>query len=140
MLGLMTKLLILLAAFMAAPPSPAPYSEGQVWQYKTRAQDAGSLVKIQKIEKTGRETIYHVSIIGIHVDGETAIPLPHTPVTRGTLDASVTKQVADPGTFPDPAGGIEEWRSARGGVFTISLAQIADAMDAAIPPPQPVSD
>ena len=129
MLATMIRLLLLLGALFAIAASPAPYAEGQVWQYKTRPQDAGSLVKIQKIETLAGHTIYHVSLIGIHIGTNTATVLQHAPVSQQTLDTSVTKQVPDPGTFPDATEGIAEWRRAHGGVFTISLAEIADAIE-----------
>jgi hypothetical protein len=135
--SIMTKLLLLIAALLAVADSPARYAEGQVWEYKSRSQDSGSLVKIQKIEESPVGKIYHVSLIGIHLKANQATVLQHAPVSKETLDASVTRQVADPGTFPDPAEGIAEWRSANGGVFSITLAEIADAVAQMVPPEQP---
>jgi len=121
----MTKLLMLMSALLVAA-SPNRYSEGQVWAYKTRPQDIGSLVKIQKVENAPIGTIYHVSLIGIHVNPTTVTVLQHAPVSQQTLDESVTSQVNDPGTFPDASDGIAQWRDAHGGIFTITLEQIAD--------------
>ena len=134
----MTKFLLLLGALMAMVSSPARYAEGQVWGYHNRPQDAGSLVKIQKIEQSPAGTIYHVSLIGIHL-GSNPTVLQHAPVSQQTLDASVTNQVADPGTFPDAADGIAEWRRAHGGVFTVTLAEIADMLAQTVPEQQPPS-
>jgi hypothetical protein len=108
-----------------------------VWAYKTRPQDTGSLVKIQKIEEAPPGTIYHISLIGIHIRPDEASVLQHAPVSRQTLDASVTKQVSDPGTFPDATSGIAQWRNAHGGVFTISLAEIADVITQTVSGQQP---
>ena len=132
----MTKLLLLLGALLSLADSPTRYSEGQVWAYQTRPQDNGSLVKIQKIETAEVGTIYHVSLIGVHLNSGQATVLQHAPVSQQTLDSSVTVQVRDPGTFPDAEAGIAEWRSAKGGVFSISIADIADAVAQMIPPPQ----
>lgn len=103
------------------------YAEGQVWEYQTRAGDEGSLLKIQKIEtvpelaKTG--AIYHVSIIGVHFGGQSkAGQLQHAPFSKASLDASVTKLSRSTAAFPDATGGIAEWKEARGGVFTITVA------------------
>jgi hypothetical protein len=117
----MAKLLLLLSALIAIAVPPGRYAEGQVWAYTTRPQDTGSLVKIQKIEEAPTGTIYHISLIGIHIRPGEAEVLQHAPVSQQTLDASVTRQVPDPGNFPDATGGIAEWRKAHGGVFTISL-------------------
>lgn len=130
----MIHLLSVISLFVAAPPAHN-YAEGQVWTYETRPQDAGSLVKIQKIERLDNEIIYHVSLIGVRLHPPKSTELQHAPVSKQTLDASVRKQVADPGTFPDPSEGIAEWRKARGGVFTISLADIAQIVAETVPPP-----
>jgi hypothetical protein len=96
-------------------------------------------VKIQKIEATPQGQIYHISLIGVHIrPGELSV-LQHSPVSQQTLDASVTQQVPDPGTFPDATAGIEEWRNAHGGVFTITLAEIADLISGTVNNQQPTS-
>jgi hypothetical protein len=110
------------------------YREGQVWEYRARPEDNGSLLRIQKIEtdpvfkKYG--PIYHISVIGVRFNG---IPLSgelaHLPVSRQTLDASVTRQSTASVTFPDAAPGIAEWRLAKGGVFTIPLSEIIGAVE-----------
>jgi hypothetical protein len=113
---------------MATDPVVDRYTEGQVWEYKTRPQDEGSLLKIQEIEvvpelaKIG--PVYHVSIIGLHFTG---LPLDgilqHAPFSKAALDASVTRLSASRTVFPDASGGIEQWRQARGGVFTFTVAE-----------------
>ena len=57
--------------------------------------------------------------------------LPHIPVSDETLDASVTKLSATKQEFPTTAldEGIEEWRRANGGVFTIPMSQIVGIID-----------
>ena len=110
-----------------ASPTVDRYAEGQVWEYRTRPEDKGSLLKIQKIEvlpefaKAG--PVYHVSIIGLHFVG---LPLggtvQHAPFSKASLDASVTKLSTSKAAFPDISGGIAEWRQARGGIFTVSVA------------------
>ncbi|WP_294071889.1 hypothetical protein [Sphingomonas sp.] len=132
-------MLLLFGALIAIGAAPSSYAEGQVWQYKTRPQDVGSLLKIQKIEASRTGTIYHISLIGIHIrPGEVSV-LQHAPVSQQTLDASVTQRVPDPGTFPDASGGIAEWRQAHGGVFTISISQIADVITQTVATQQPES-
>jgi hypothetical protein len=129
-------ILLLFGALISIGAAPSSYAEGQVWQYKTRPQDAGSLLKIQKIEASPTGTIYHISLIGIHIlPGESSV-LHHAPVSQQTLDASVTRRVSDPGTFPDASNGIAEWRRARGGVYTISVAQIAELISQTLAAPQ----
>lgn len=124
----MASLGLALMAWPAVASSPAKaYAEGQVWEYRTRAEDKGSLLKIQKIEvlpefaKIG--PVYHVSIIGLHFAG---LPLngslQHAPFSKAALDASVTKLTSTKTGFPEIGEGIAEWERAKGGVFTVSVA------------------
>lgn len=126
---LRTLLLILLAVPASAMPAATPdrYAQGQVWEYRTRPQDAGSLIRIQRIEDGGKlGRIYHISIVGLTFPGAPAgqSMLMHSPVSRQTLDASVTKLSTVQRDWPDTTDGIAEWRAARGGVFTIGIAEI----------------
>ena len=132
---------VLLALALLAPTIPSDdrpgdrYVTGQVWAYRTRSGEEGSLLKIQAIEYDAAAIrggpIYHVSVIGVHfADPQIAPILPHVPVSRATLDASVTRLVASATDFPDATEGIAEWRRERGGVYTIPLADIIAAIDA----------
>ena len=124
--------LLLAAGSLSGQAPPARYVAGQVWEYRTRTQDAGSLLKVQRIELLGQQKVYHISIIGVHFStrGIAGI-LPHVPVSDETLDASVTKLSATKQDFPTTAldEGIEEWRRANGGVFTIPISQIVGIID-----------
>ena len=135
---MMKRFLVLPSLLLAVVPAaagarPAHYAEGQVWQYATRAQDAGSLVKIQKIEMRDGQPVYHVSVIGAHFANvrEPGV-LEHLPVSEAALDASVTHRVHATGAFANMAidGDIAEWRAAHGGVLTAPLAQVVSDVDA----------
>ncbi|MEJ2410166.1 MAG: hypothetical protein P8Y48_12740 [Novosphingobium sp.] len=124
---------LLLAALPAAADArPQDYAEGQVWQYATRAQDAGSLVKIQRIEMKDGRPVYHVSVVGAHFATvpETGV-LEHLPVSEETLDSSVTRQVSEPQAFGDIAidADIAEWHAQHGGVLSGPLAQVLNNVD-----------
>lgn len=111
----------------AAPPS-REYAEGQVWEYRARPQDKGSLVKIQKVEQlpelSQEYTVYHVTVVGVNFSG---LPfdgtLGHLPFSKASLDASLTKLSQAKADFPDATGGIAQWREAKGGIFTITIAE-----------------
>ena len=60
------------------------------------------------------------------VGHDAPIGVGHLPVSRATLDASVTGLVADAPPFDDYTEGKAEWQAAEGGVFTISLKEIAE--------------
>jgi hypothetical protein len=142
-IALLAALTALLVGASLSAQTPAPkYVVGQVWEYKTRPQDAGSLLKIQRVETDGDRPVYHISIIGVHFrqPGPAGI-LPHLPVSDQTLDASVTRLSPTSPDFPTTTSvdeGIAEWRKAEGGVFTISVAKIVDVIEQSISgPPQP---
>jgi len=129
--------LILALAIAAIAPAPAAtndYRVGQVWAYRTRPEDEGSLLKIQQIERDPAAaedlTIYHISVIGVHYGTpRMRSSVQHMPVSRQTLDASVTNLVDSDVEFPSPAEGITLWREARGGVFTIPVAEAVALFD-----------
>jgi len=103
--------------------------EGQVWEYRTRRGEERSLVKIQRIEtdpETG-DPVFHISIIGLRCTRNDV--LPHAPVSKQSLEKSLTRQASGDIRFPDPEVGIGEWRSAHGGVYSISLAEIVELSD-----------
>jgi len=124
--------LALAAAPVSAQAAPQDYAEGQVWQYATRAQDTGSLVKIQKIEIEDGRPVYHVSVIGVHfANSQNASTLPHLPVSAETLDASVTHKVRAQGAFANLAveADIAEWHQVNGGVLSVTLAKALNDVD-----------
>lgn len=112
---------------------PDRYAAGQVWAYHTRPGDEGSLLKIQRIETlsgAGRGPIYHISVIRFRLrNGDMTPALEHSPVSRETLDASVTALGDQSVEFPDPGDGIARWKADNGGVFTITVAEIIDLID-----------
>jgi hypothetical protein len=124
-----------IAVATAAPAdTPIQYQEGQTWEYQTRPEDTGSLLRIQKVEENPAFAkygpIYHISVIGVRFrDAPLSGDLPHLPVSRETLDASVTRLSYSSVTFPAADPGIAEWRSAHGGVFTIPLADIISSVE-----------
>jgi hypothetical protein len=127
------KAIALFIAGTVAPHAPA-YQAGQIWEYHTRAIDAGSLLKIQKIESDPEATkygpIYHISVVGVHLFGQPAASaIAHLPVSRSVLDESVTRLVTSDAAFPDADEGIASWREAKGGVFTIPVDEIVMTVD-----------
>ncbi|WP_428678635.1 hypothetical protein [Sphingopyxis sp.] len=104
-------------------------SEGQVWEFRARGGEKHALVKIQKIElhPDDGDEVFHISMIGLRCLHGTE--LPHAPVSRQTLENSITRLAQDFGQFPDYRVGLAEWRRAKGGVFSISLAEIIQIGD-----------
>jgi hypothetical protein len=135
----MTPFLALAAALLPAvpaPSAPAPrhaYAEGQVWHYRTRPGEEGSVVAIRRIEAVPEAgelgPVFHVSVIGVKIGERFGTVLPHLPVARETLDASVTRRAKGKYELPPFEEGIAEWRAARGGVFTLDLDAIVGAAE-----------
>ncbi|MDF7777775.1 hypothetical protein P1X14_21145 [Sphingomonas sp. AOB5] len=132
----MKLLLTLLALLGMSQPVIAPvedrYAVGQIWEYRNLPRDAGSLLKIQAIETDPvGGTIYHISVTGLKIEagGGVLQEIGHLPVSKQTLDASVTRLSPLTPDFPDAAPGIADWRKANGGVFTISVAEIVGVIE-----------
>ena len=130
---LSAKAIALFVAATVAARAP-DYQAGQIWEYRTRPVDAGSLLKIQQVEAgpvlAQDGPIYHISIVGVHLFGQPAASaIEHLPVTRSVLDASVTRRVSSDAAFPDVEAGIANWREAGGGVFTIPIDEVVTAVD-----------
>lgn len=139
----MRKLLVamsLLSLFGLA--RSADFAEGQVWFYKTRTGEEGSTVLINKIESDPRlGPIFHISIAGVKVKNPRSpsgvtTELPHSPVSKKTLDDSVTKLVAKSTPNPQYLEGYKEWKSAfdngGAGIFTIPVQEIVGVIEKAV--------
>jgi hypothetical protein len=117
---------------LSAQSGHANFAEGQVWEYKARPQDQGSLLKIQRITQIDGQEAYHLSIIGIRFKAPNlGGVLPHIPVSQTTLEASVTRLAASSAAFPTipVEDGIQQWRNDRGGIFTIPISEIVELAD-----------
>ena len=134
-------LLSLLAAMLltCAGASAQSYAEGQVWEYKTRPGESGSLLKIVMIENDPRfGEIYHISVVGLKMANprapkEITTELPHVPVSHKTLESSLTKPSSSKTAFPDYREGYATWRVAfesdKAAIFTQDMAQIVTIVE-----------
>jgi hypothetical protein len=118
------------------------FSEGQVWQYRTRPHEASSTVQICKVESDPKlGEVFHISIRDLRIKNPRAPggftgEMQHAPVSRQTLQASVTKLV---GTSPVGSGyreGYATWRKAfeqgNAGVFSVPVAEIVGGIESAL--------
>jgi hypothetical protein len=137
LLGLLAPLL-----FAGTGASAQTYAEGQVWKYKTRPNETGSLLKIDMIETDPRfGEIYHISLIGLKVsnpkapDGLTT-ELPHVPVSRQTLEASLVSPASSTAEFPDFREGYTAWKFAfdqgEAAIFQQQVAEIVGFVEDAL--------
>lgn len=114
--------------------SAQSFAEGQVWEYNTRPGETGSLLRIAKVDHDPKlGDVFHISIVGVKIKGPRGIvtELPHAPVARGTLEKSVTKRSNSNVSFPDFQPGYAEWKSAKGGVFNVPVAEVVGFIEQA---------
>lgn len=127
------------------PPEPATSSQfepGQVWRYQTRPGEEGSRVIIGKIERAPElGTIVHVKLVGLRLRNPAAPGgfsgvLAHAPVSEVQVSASVAELTDEPADLEGFSEGYQTWLSAYragdAGIFTISLAEIAEVTEQAL--------
>jgi hypothetical protein len=118
------------------------YAVGQVWTYHVRPGDESSTLQINKIDQDPTlGAIFHISVFGVHISGSRstgniASELPHLPVSKQTLDASVEALSSNPYRQVAYEQGYSIWRQAfdsgHGGVYTITIAEIISTVEKAI--------
>ncbi len=110
-------------------------SVGQVWNYQTREVDQGSTLTICKLEELPKVgTVVHVSLSGLHLKNSRAPggytgEVPHAPFTRDAIERSLTTlqgQGSPPKGFE---AGYRAWKEARGGVFSVPVAEVAGLIE-----------
>lgn len=120
------------------------YQVGQVWAYKTRKAESNSRLYIVKVDSDAKlKTIYHIYIDKVAIknpyirDGGIQNVLPHAPVSKATLDASVTQLISVKASpLPDITEGYKAWKDeyskGEAGVFTISVSDILKYIEKAV--------
>jgi hypothetical protein len=115
------------------------FKEGQVWSYRTRPEEPGSTLLINRVESDAKlGSIFHISVSGVKVKNRRAPSgltndLPHFPVSRKTLEDSVVKLVGTSAPNPAYREGYATWKQAfeagNAGIFTISVAEIVGIVE-----------
>lgn len=102
------------------------YRPGQVWSFKTPGDQPDAKLTILLVEnypKVG--TVVHIAVSGVRLPhGNTTVP--HMPFAESAIDQSVTTLVQESGPVPDFHEGYTQWKKAKGGVFTIRVAEGID--------------
>lgn len=117
------------ATTMPTNTAESKYKAGQVWSYKTRPSEDQSTLTIVKVETDPAfGTIVHISIQGCRIKNPKAPKgytdvIPHMPFSEDAIDHSVVKLLRTNVPLPEFQRGYEEWRRAKGGVFTTSVAE-----------------
>lgn len=98
------------------------FSPGQVWTFHLDAREPAATLTVLKVETLERiGDVVHISVSAVRVPGG-ATRIGHLPMSRAALDKSVVKLVRIESASPD-LGGYEQWKSAKGGVFTKSVSE-----------------
>jgi hypothetical protein len=113
--------------------SEGKYHVGEKWNYRTRPGEEDSLLTVVKVESAPNVgVIVHVSVEGLRVEnpgvpGGVSERIHHMPFTEAAIDKSVTVLAATgvPVTS-DAEEAYENWRRARGGVFTTTVAEAVE--------------
>ena len=64
-----------------------------------------------------------------HSKGGFSSTIAHMPFSEGAISKSVLKLAKDNAALPNFEEGYKEWRQAKGGIFTITVAEAIDAME-----------
>jgi hypothetical protein len=131
--------LTLLLTLCVAPAAAQEFREGQIWRYDTRPGEENSRLFIARIDRgLGNQSIYHIYLDGLQLKnplfpGGVQDHLPHAPVTRKTLDASVTGLVEEGAVMPDIAEGYATWLLAfekgQAGIFDLPVKEIVQVIE-----------
>jgi hypothetical protein len=121
------------------------FAPGQVWQYRTRVGESDSRLLINKIEvEPDVGEIFHISVRAVRLrdtdsTDRIGVTLPHFPVSRATLEASVTALDGLAAANAAWLQGYATWRVAyeegTAGVFSIPVAEIVEVVQNAIDKP-----
>lgn len=131
--------LMLLLAFGVAPAAAQEFREGQIWRYDTRPGEENSRLFIARIDRgLGNQSIYHIYLDGLKLKnplfpGGVQDHLPHAPVTRQTLQSSVTALEQEGAAMPDIAEGYATWLLAfekgQAGIFNQPVKEILQIIE-----------
>jgi hypothetical protein len=102
---------------------------GQMWSIKTMPSTSAKVV-IGKVESWGDGTVVHVSVIDAQIPQDLpgagrVTNIGHLPFEKGALAASLDQLLATGASpAPDFERGYQQWKSANGGIFTISIPEV----------------
>ncbi len=114
------------------------YVAGQQWRYKTRAEDPASTLVINKVESHPKlGSIFHISVLNVNVPNDrissgVQTVLPHLPVSKKSLDDSVSELIGSVAIRRDYLEGYMVWKAefdkGEAGIFTIPINEVVDVV------------
>ncbi len=132
---LLTLLFILMVAVACSKPTKPEFAVGQEWSYKARETESTSTLIIGAIENHPEMgEIFHISVNKVKVinpraEEGLATEISHLPVSKESLMNSVLNKVADSKFDKNVEEGINTWREANGGVFSITVAEAIEYIE-----------
>lgn len=109
------------------------FKVGQIWDYQNRTGEENSKITILKVEKYHeKEIVIHIYVNGLKIKNElrpngVSDDIGHLPMSKESLNKSVTKLISENNKLPDFKEGYENWKEAfdnkKGGIFTISVSE-----------------
>jgi hypothetical protein len=130
---ILSAALALMAGAAVAQEAPAPFAVGQVWTLKG-APD-GSRFTVMQIDIIAGETVVHGSPSGfppvVLKDSVVLVSGGHMPFSEDAVRRSVDGlERSDASVTATFRSGYDQWKSANGGVFTITIPEaVAYAKD-----------
>lgn len=116
------------------------FEPGQVWRYKTRPGEEGSLLHIGAVDDIKGARVYGVKLTGLKFQsagGKVSPVFYHLPLTEKALRASVTERVEAPVDLDGFVSGYKEWRRASEQGFDEPVAAVlndAESLFRSAPP------
>ena len=130
--------LVALACEPGGTVSPIQFEVGQVWEYASRPGEDASTLTILRVDRpTESKAIVHIAVSGLHVKnphapGGFTSEIQHLPMDEAALQRSITTLSRKTLTVPDFSEGYKQWQEAKGGAFTVSVAEAVAFVEEAI--------
>jgi hypothetical protein len=126
--------LIAMAAFgQTVGPQSSALAPGQMWSIKS-ASPTTTKVIIGRLEDWNGKSAVHVALVDVPVPAGVpgaggVIGVGHMPFEQSTLAASLNEMIST-GASPGPnfENGYAQWQAARGGIYTISVADAVSTL------------
>lgn len=118
----------------------SPFRAGERWSYRTRPNESDSTFVVLRVETMpDSQNVVHLRLEGLRIpntlapSGLTEVA-GHLPVAESSVSQSAKEKIGEGETI-DLEGYAQwksEWEKGRAGIFTLSLAEIADFLEEAM--------